>query len=91
VFGGLYIVYTYVGPSFDWATGGGGTMLAVLLVVCGAAAKLGLCTLVVTVAHRCVHTAQQRAHLLPGRAHCRPVTGVKHPIPVGRRAGVAGY
>jgi predicted MFS family arabinose efflux permease len=41
VFGGLYTVYTYVGPSFDRATGGAGTTLAVLLVVWGAAATVG--------------------------------------------------
>ncbi len=41
VFGGLYTVYTYVGSSFDRATGGAGTTLAVLLAVWGAAATVG--------------------------------------------------
>jgi predicted MFS family arabinose efflux permease len=41
VYAGLFSVYTYIGSSFDRATGGDGRVLAGLLLVWGAAATIG--------------------------------------------------
>ena len=40
-FGGLFLVYTYIGLSFDRATGGDPRVLAVLLLLWGVAATVG--------------------------------------------------
>jgi MFS transporter, DHA1 family, inner membrane transport protein len=40
-YGGLFVVYTYIGVTFDRATGGDGTLLAALLCVWGLAATAG--------------------------------------------------
>jgi predicted MFS family arabinose efflux permease len=41
VYGGLFLVYTYIGSSFDRATGGDARVLAGLLLLWGAAATVG--------------------------------------------------
>jgi len=41
VYGGLFLVYTYIGLSFDRATGGNGRVLALLLLLWGVAATVG--------------------------------------------------
>lgn len=41
VYGGLFVVYTYSGVAFDRATGGDGTVLALLLFLWGIAATMG--------------------------------------------------
>jgi MFS transporter, DHA1 family, inner membrane transport protein len=41
VYGGLFLVYTYIGLSFDRATGGDARVLSVLLLLWGVAATVG--------------------------------------------------
>ena len=41
VYSGLFLVYTFIGPSFDRATGGSARMLAALLLLWGVAATVG--------------------------------------------------